>query len=300
VLAQVEGKNAKDLVGVFLRMIPENIVADAAAGNLLGVIVFAILFGIFLNRIPAEPQRSLVGFFRGVEQVMLELTHAVLRLSPLGVFALVAKVAMTTGFAAVKPLGWFVVTVLGALVIHAFVVVPILLVTVARVNPLRHFRGMAPALLMAFSTASSSGTLPLTMQSASRLGISERVTGFTLPLGATVNMDGTALYECVAAVFIAQAYGVDLGFAQLFVIALVALLTSVGVAGIPAASLVAIALILTSMGLPLEGLGLILAVDRVLDMCRTSVNVLGDSTVAACVQRLVPAGEGAAEGASPG
>ena len=142
---------------------------------------------------------------------------------------------------------------------------------------------VAPALLMAFSTASSSGTLPLTMERVRMAGVSQRVSSFTLPLGATVNMDGTALYECVAAVFIAQAYGVDLGFAELLVVVLVALMTSIGVAGIPAASLVAISLILTSMGLPLEGLGLILAVDRILDMCRTSVNVLGDATAAVVI-----------------
>jgi Na+/H+-dicarboxylate symporter len=195
-------------------------------------------------------------------------------------------VALTTGLAAVLPLMSFVITVLLSLALHAFVVIPLVILLIGRVSPKRHFLNIAPALLMAFSTASSSGTLPLTIERVRLAGVSQRVASFTIPLGATVNMDGTALYECVAAVFIAQAYGVELGFAQLLLVVMVALLTSVGVAGIPAASLVAISLILTAMGLPLEGLGLILAVDRLLDMCRTSVNVLGDATAAVVIARL--------------
>jgi Na+/H+-dicarboxylate symporter len=172
-----------------------------------------------------------------------------------------------------------------------FLAMPLLLRFVAGVNPYLHFKVMLPAILMAFSTASSSATLPLTLEQVQKEGVSRRVSSFTLPLGATINMDGTALYECVAALFIAQAYGVSLGFAEQFTIVLVALLTSVGVAGIPSASLVAITLILTTVGLPLEGVGLILAVDRVLDMCRTSVNVFSDS----CAAIIVAKGEGETE-----
>lgn len=286
VVASVQDKGAGDLLGVLLRMIPENVFADAAAGEMLSVIVFSLLFGALLNQVDGEPRNAVVQFFRGVEQVMLRMTELVLAISPLGVFALVGKVALTTGWSALFPLLNFVGTVLAALAIHALVVIPLLLLLLGKTDPRRHYRTMSPALLMAFSTASSSGTLPVTMDCVGKMGVSRRVSSFTLPLGATVNMDGTALYECVAAVFIAQAYGVSLGFGQLFVVALVALLSSVGVAGIPAASLVAISLILTAMGLPLEGLGLILAVDRVLDMARTSVNVLGDSAVAVVVAHL--------------
>jgi proton glutamate symport protein len=286
VVAQVEGRGAGDIVDVFLRMIPANIVADAAAGEMLSVIVFSLLFGYFMTKIYEEPRRGLRRFWQGVHDVMLKMTDFVMLFAPVGVLGLVAKVALTTGLSAVLPLMSFVVTVLLGLFLHAFVVIPLLLLLLGRVNPRQHFRKMAPALLMAFSTASSSGTLPLTMERVQLAGVSQRVTSFTIPLGATVNMDGTALYECVAAVFIAQAYGVELGFAQLLLVVLIALLTSVGVAGIPAASLVAISLILTSMGLPLEGLGLILAVDRVLDMCRTSVNVLGDTAAAVVIARL--------------
>lgn len=286
VVSSVEGRGAGDIVSVFLRMIPENVVGDAAAGEMLGVIVFSILFGAFMTKISDGPRQTLLSFWQGVYEVMLKMTDAVLLFAPLGVFGLVGKVALTTGLSAIVPLLSFVVTVLLALSIHGFIVIPTVLLLIARVDPRRHFRIMAPALLMAFSTASSSGTLPLTMERVKLAGVSDRVSSFTLPLGATVNMDGTALYECVAAIFIAQAYGIQLGFSQLVLVVLIALLTSVGVAGIPAASLVAISLILTSMGLPLEGLGLILAVDRVLDMCRTSINVLGDSTAAVVIGRL--------------
>lgn len=286
VVAQVEGRGAGDIVEVFLRMIPQNIVADAAAGEMLGVIVFSLLFGFFMSKVSEEPRKVLNSFWQGVQEVMMKMTDFVLLFAPLGVFGLVGKVALTTGLSVILPLLSFVVTVLLSLALHAFAVIPLVLLLIGRVSPIRHFRNMAPALLMAFSTASSSGTLPLTMERVRLSGVSQRVTSFTIPLGATVNMDGTALYECVAAVFIAQAYGVDLGFAQLLLVVVVALLTSVGVAGIPAASLVAISLILTAMGLPLEGLGLILAVDRLLDMCRTSVNVLGDSAAAVVIARL--------------
>lgn len=286
VVARVEGRGAGDIVGVFLRMIPENVVGDAAAGEMLGVIVFSLIFGALMSKISSAPAETLRSFWQGVYEVMLKMTDLVLLFAPIGVFGLVGRVALTTGLSAILPLLSFVVTVLVALGIHAFFTIPLVLLLVARVDPRRHYRVMAPALLMAFSTASSSGTLPLTMERVKLAGVSDRVSSFTLPLGATVNMDGTALYECVAAIFIAQAYGVDLGAGQLFLVVLIALMTSIGVAGIPAASLVAISLILTSMGLPLEGLGLILAVDRVLDMCRTSVNVLGDSAAAVIIGRL--------------
>jgi Na+/H+-dicarboxylate symporter len=210
-----------------------------------------------------------------------------MKFAPIGVFALVAKVVASTGFAAFEPLMAFFFTVLGALAIHLLLVLPLLLRFIGGVNPRYHFHAMSPALLMAFSTASSSATLPVTMECVEkRAGVSNQTTSFVLPLGATVNMDGTALYECVAAMFIAQAYGLELSFATQFTVVLVALLTSIGVAGIPAASLVAITIILTTIGLPLEAVGLILAVDRVLDMCRTSVNVFSDSCGAVLVGRL--------------
>jgi proton glutamate symport protein len=285
VAARVAGRSAGDVVGVFLRLVPENVIADAAEGQMLGLIFFALLFGYFATYLPEDTRGTIQNFWSGTNEVILFMTDWVLRFAPIGVFGLVARTVLTTGIGAFGPLAVFFFCVVLGLLVHAALTLPLLLRFVGGVSPLAHYRVMAPALLMAFSTASSSATLPLTLERVEHAGVSRRVSSFTLPLGATVNMDGTALYECVAAVFIAQAYGVELGFGQQLTIVVVALLTSIGVAGIPAASLVAITLILTTIGLPLEGIGLILAVDRVLDMCRTAVNVLSDSTAAVVIAR---------------
>ena len=285
--SKVEGKGASDIVEIFLRMIPTNIVSAAANGQMLGLIFFSLLFGFFLTRIGEPHAETLFSFWQGTFNVMMRITDLVMKFAPLGVFALVAKVVASTGLAAFQPLAWFFLSVVLALAIHMFVILPLLLRLVGKVNPVNHFRAMFAALLTAFSTSSSSATLPLTMDCVEKnAGVSNRTSSFVLPLGATVNMDGTALYECVAAMFIAQAYGIELGFATQFTIVLVALLTSIGVAGIPAASLVAISIILATVGLPAEGIGLILAVDRVLDMMRTSVNVFSDSCGAVIIARL--------------
>lgn len=284
---KLEGRGAGDLAKVFLQMIPANIVAAAAEGQMLGLIFFSLLFGYFLSHIERVHADPVYGFWKGVFEIMLRITDLVMKFAPVGVFALVAKVVATTGLQAFEPLLLFVVTVLAGLAVHFLIVLPALLLVVARVNPLRHYRAMAPALLTAFSTASSSATLPVTLDCIERrAGVSNRTSSFVLPLGATVNMDGTGLYECVAAMFIAQAYGVELSIAQQFMVVSLALLTSVGVAGIPAASLVAIAIILSAVGLPVEAVALILAVDRPLDMCRTAVNVYSDSVCAVIVARL--------------
>jgi Na+/H+-dicarboxylate symporter len=283
---RVAGKGAGDVVEIFIRMIPTNIVAAAAEGQMLGLIFFSLLFGYFMTRIEEGRGKLLFDFWQGIFSVMMKITDWVMLFAPLGVFALVAKVVAVTGFEAFRPLLVFFFTVLGALAVHMLITLPLLLRFIARVDPRRQFSAMSPALLTAFSTASSSATLPVTLDCVeNRAGVSNRTTSFVLPLGATVNMDGTALYECVAAMFIAQAYGIELGFATQFTVVLVALLTSIGVAGIPAASLVAITIILSTIGLPVEAVGLILAVDRVLDMCRTSVNVFSDSCGAVLIGR---------------
>lgn len=283
---KVEGKGAGDVVDVFLRMVPTNIVSAAANGQMLGLIFFSLLFGFFLTKVQEDYAESLYNFWQGAYQVMMLITDWVMKFSPIGVFALVAKVVAATGFDAFKPLALFFITVIAALAIHFFVVMPLLLRVVGRVNPWRHYRAMFPALLTAFSTSSSSATLPMTLECVEKnAGVSNKTASFVLPLGATINMDGTALYECVAAIFIAQAYGIELSFATQFTVVMVALLTSIGVAGIPAASLVAISIILAAIGLPVEAIGLILAVDRVLDMCRTTVNVFSDSCGAVVIAR---------------
>lgn len=287
-LEQVAGRGAGDIADVFLRMVPPNVI-DAATNNgqMLGVIFFSLLFGYFMARIEEPYAESLYTFWQGVYEVMMRITDLVMRFAPIGVFALVARVMADTGLGAFVPLLSFALTVLAALALHAFVALPLILALVARVRPGRHYRAVAPAMLTAFSTASSSATLPITMECVQdNAKVSRRTSSFVLPLGATVNMDGTALYECVAAIFIAQAYGLDLSFAQQFTIVVIALLTSVGVAGIPAASLVAITIILAAIGLPAEAIGLILAVDRILDMCRTSVNVFSDTCAAVVIGKL--------------
>lgn len=287
VVTKVEGKGAGDLVGVFLRMVPTNIVAAAANGQMLGLIFFSLLFGFFITRIEEAYAEGMYIFWQGMAQVMMKMTDWVMQFAPIGVFGLVAKMVAGTGFSAIVPLAWFFFSVIAGLAVHFLIILPLLLVFIGKVNPLRQYQAMAPALLTAFSTSSSAATLPLTMECVEEnAGVSNRTASFVLPLGATINMDGTALYECVAAMFIAQAYGIELGFTQQFTIVLMALATSIGVAAIPSASLVAISIILTAIGLPVEAIGLILAVDRVLDMCRTSVNVFSDSCGAVIIAKL--------------
>lgn len=286
IAAAVEGRGMGDLAAILQRFFPPNIVQAAAEGQMLGLITFSLLFGIFMTRIEKGPADVLRAFWQGVFEVMMRITDLVLRFAPIGVFALVAKVVAESGLDAFAPLAAFMLTVVLALAFHMLVTLPLILRFVGGVSPLRHYRAMLPALLTAFSTASSSATVPVTMECVEkRAGVSNRTASFVLPLGATVNMDGTALYEGVVVLFIAQLYGVDLSLFQQLTVLLLALMTSIGVAGIPAASLVAITLILGSLGLPLEAMGLILAVDRVLDMSRTAVNVFSDSVGAVVIAR---------------
>ncbi len=291
-LQKVEGKGGGDIAKIFLRMVPPNIVAAAAQGQMLGLICFGLLFGFFMLRIESEYRDVMVKFWQGVFDTMMGMTMFIMKFAPLGVFGLITVTVAEAGFAGGANILKFFLTVLGALAFHAFVTMPLLLYFVARVNPINQYKAMAPALLTAFSTASSSGTLPITMRCMeTSAGVSNRTTSFVLPMGATINMDGTALYECVAAMFIAQAYGLELGLVTQFTIVLFALLTSVGVAGIPSASLVAIVVILGAIGLPAEGIGLLLITDRILDMLRTAVNVFSDS----CCTTIVASSEGEKE-----
>ena len=287
VSSALEGKSAGDVVDVFLRMIPTNIVDAAAQGQMLGLIFFSILFGFFMTQISGTPKTSMMNFWQGVFDVMMLMTALIMKFAPIGVFGLVAASVAKTGFDQFGNLALFFATVTFALAIHLFVVMPLLLRFLGGVkNPWLHFQAMTPALLTAFSTSSSSSTLPVTMNALEkRAGVSNRVTSFVLPLGATVNMDGTALYECVAAMFIAQLFGIPLDFGTQLLIVIIALTTSIGVAGIPSASLVAISIILVAVGLPAEAIGLLLVVDRLLNMMRPAVNVFSDSVGAVIVAK---------------
>ncbi|HGY56232.1 MAG TPA: dicarboxylate/amino acid:cation symporter [Caldithrix abyssi] len=281
--------NVEKLGTTLLGIIPTNPLKAMVNGDILPTIFFSLLFGFFITKAPDPYRKQLTDFFQGVFEVMMRLTHFIILFAPIGVFALIAKIVAQTGTDVFAPLASYMVTVILALTIHAVITLPTLLYFVGNISPLAHFKAMSAALLTAFSTSSSSATLPLTMDSAeNNAGASNKISSFVLPLGATINMDGTALYECVAAMFIAQVYGIHLSFEQQFIVVITALLASIGAAGIPMAGLVMITIILRAVGLPLEGLGLILAVDRILDMMRTSVNVWSDS----CGTVLIAKSEG--------
>lgn len=287
VVAAVAGRGLGDIAGLLESMIPANLFVAAAQGEMLGLIFFSLLFGGITARLPERHLRPQREFWTSLYEAMIGITEVVMKFAPLGVFGLVAKTVAATGFQAIQPLALFFFSVLLGLAIHTFVILSLILKFLGRVRPGLHLQAMSPVLLMAFSTSSSSATLPVTIEHVQKgAGVSPQVSGFVLPLGATVNMNGTALYECAAAIFIAQAYGLELSIFTQFTVVLLALVTSIGVAGIPAASLVAIAVILGAVGLPIEGVGLILAVDRVLDMCRTAVNVYGDTVGAVVIARL--------------
>jgi len=268
-------------------VVPANIVEAAANTKMLGLVLFSILFGYFLARIPQPHQGTVLGFWQGIFLIMMRMTGFVMMLAPIGVFALIAKVVAVSGFQGAEPLLLFAGCVVGGLALYGFVALPVLLATVARVNPWRLYPAMAPALLTAFSTASSSATLPLSLECLERRAkVSPRIAGFVMPLGASMNHAGSALYECAAAMFIAQAYGLHLPFGTQFTVVILALVTSMGMAGIPAASLVGIAVILAAVGLPAEAIGVLLVFDRLLDMCRTAINVLADAACTVIVARL--------------
>jgi len=301
-------------------MIPKNPLKAAADGDMLPLIFFSIVLGIFISAVEhqqkPEPQEGegpyregaeedvaeersgaalLRRFFAGLFAVMMRMTLAVIRLAPIGVFGFMLYAAAGRGFEAFQVLGMYALTVFVALCIHAFVTLPLILRFLGSRSPIDHAKAMMPALLTAFSTASSNGTLPLTIQCVERSGVPNEVSSFVLPLGATINMDGTALYEAVAVLFIAQVYGMDLSLGQQAIVALTALMASVGAAGIPHAGTVMMVVVLSAVGLPTTAVGLILAVDRILDMCRTTVNVFSDSCAAVVVARYADAPEPASE-----
>jgi len=265
-------------IGEFLlRLLPENVIGAAAEGAVLPVITFALLFGIFLSRLDSEGTRTVVSFVKGSLEVIQSLTLAMIRVAPIGILALLAREVARSGLGIFQQLALYFLAVSLGLSIHFFISLPLLLKFLGGRSPQAYFRAALPALMTAFSTASSSATLPLTMECAEkRAKMPSLVSSFVLPLGATVNMDGTALYEAVAALAIAQMYGVHLGLAQQAIVLLTALLASVGAAGIPMAGLVMLVVVLQAVGLPIEGIATIIAVDRVLDMFRTATNVWSD------------------------
>ena len=288
-MERVAGRTLFDIAEIFIRLIPENLFQAALESQLLGLIFFSMVFGFFGAKLKEKNESlgsALINLIEGIQEVMILITLWIIRFMPYGIFALVTKIFASSGVDVIVPMLKFFLTVVAALAIHFFITLPLLLRFVGGVSTKKYMGQVSPALLTAFSTASSSATLPISLNSIQKNAkVSKRISSFVLPLGATVNMDGTALYECVVVLFIAQLYGVDLSIATQVLVVLLALLTSIGVAGIPAASLVAITLILTAVGLPIEAMGLILVVDRILDMLRTSTNVFSDLTCTCIIAR---------------
>ena len=268
-------------------LVPKNPLAAASEGDMLPVIFFSLLIGVFISiaeHHEGSKDASVVRrFFSGLFDVMMQMTLFVVKFAPIGVFGFTLFAAAGKGPSAFRVLGWYVLTVFLALLVHALITLPVILRLASGRSPIAYARTLVTALVTAFSTASSNGTLPLTMQNVEEAGVRPQVASFVLPLGATINMDGTALYEAVAVLFIAQVYGIDLSLTQQGIVALTALLASIGAAGIPHAGMVMMVVVLDAVGLPTSAVALILAVDRILDMCRTTVNVWSDSVAAAVI-----------------
>jgi Na+/H+-dicarboxylate symporter len=287
---KVEGlmESNRTLGETLIDMVPQNIFQAFNNNEMLSIIFFAVLFGFFVTRAGNEHRDILKKFFNAIFDVMMKITMFVIRFTPFGIFGIVAKVVSEQDdlMGLVSRMSLYMGTVIIALAIHFFITLPLIVKFIGKAKPFRHMKNMSTPLLTGFSTSSSGATLPLTITAVEKnSGVSNKISSFTLPLGATINMDGTALYECVAAIFIAQAYGVELTFVQQGIVVITALLASIGAAAIPMAGLVMITVILTAVGLPLEGVGLILAVDRILDMFRTCTNVWSDSCAAVVIAK---------------
>lgn len=281
----VQVREAPSFIDTLVGYVPTNPVAALAEGNILQIIVFAILLGFSIN-LAGESARPVKDIFDAAAEVIYKLTEIIIALAPYGVFALMASVAGKYGLSLLLPLLKVIVGVYLGCILHALITLGGLVALFTRLNPIHFFRGVGEAQMVAFSTASSSGTLPVTISAARHnLGVSQGISSFVLPLGATINMDGTALYQGVAALFVAQVYGVDLGFGQYVTIILTSTLASIGTAGVPGAGLIMLSMVLTSVGLPLEGVAIIAGIDRILDMARTAINVTGDAAVSLIVAR---------------
>lgn len=273
------------LSNVIVDIFPTNPFAALAEGKMLQIIVFALLVGYAIS-LAGESGRRIAGFFRDMEAVVMKMVLILMELAPWGVFALLAKLFAGLGLGAILDLAAYFFTVIGVLLVHAFIVYSLLLRFLAGLSPKILLTKMRPVWAFAFSTASSGATLPITLRTVEkRLGVHQSVAGFTVPLGATINMDGTAIMQGVATVFIAQVYGIDLQIGDFLTVILTATLASIGTAAVPGVGLITLAMVLNQAGLPVEGIALIIGVDRLLDMVRTAVNVTGDATASVVVAR---------------
>ena len=275
-------KTPGSVIDILIRMIPVNPVQAASSGDMLGLIFFSIILGIGITRLKPEHGDPVKKIFTSLFELMMKVTEVIIRFAPVGVFGLMTKVVGTTGFGMIKAVGKYMFTIAAGLSIHLMITLPLIFYIFTRISPVKHFKAMASALATAFSTSSSSATLPVTISDVeNNAGVSNRISSFVLPLGATVNMDGTALYECAGVIFISQVMGLELSIIQQFVVVITALLASIGAAGIPSAGLVVIFIVTQAIGFKDADvaviIGTMLAVDRPLDMFRTMVNVFSDS-----------------------
>lgn len=279
----IEVNESEGVIQTLLNIIPENPFTSLTTGNILQIIFFAILIGLAITVVgrKAEP---VFNFFNSFAEIMFWITGIVMRIAPIGVLGLVAPIIGQYGASVLLPLLKIILAVGLACLIHALIIYSLSVKSFAKMSPVSFFKGIGPAAVVAFSTASSAGTLPVTIKNTQEnLGVSNKVSSFVLPLGATINMDGTAIYQGVAVIFIAQFYGLDLTFVQLLTVVLTTVLASIGTAGVPGAGMIMLAMVLSAVGLPLEGIALIAGIDRILDMFRTTVNVVGDASAAVVV-----------------
>jgi proton glutamate symport protein len=277
-------------VDLIVNIVPENVIQAAASADMLALIFFAIVFGVAVTTLPEKSRTTVMDLFEALFEAMMTLTSGIIRFLPIGVFALITRMVGTTGFDSFRPLALYAITIFSGLTVHLFVTLPVLLIVLGRISPRIHFANMRDAMLIAFSTSSSGATLPVTMETVEKkVGASNRVSSFVLPMGATVNMDGTAIFECAGALFIAQVLGFPLSVLDQLTVMLTALLASIGAAAVPSAGLVVIFIVLESVGLTGSAVnaivGSMLAIDRPLDMYRTVVNVFSDSCGAAIIAR---------------
>lgn len=271
------------LIDTLLNIIPKNPLKGLIEGTMLQIIVFALFLGVSTSTLPDDKGKPFISFFESLAEIMYKITAGVMKFAPIGVFGLIAPVVATNGPDVLLPLFKVIAAVYIGCILHAGIVYSAAVKLFTKINPMKFFKSIMPAAVTAFSTTSSSGTLPVTLKSVKELGVSDKIASFVLPLGATINMDGTALYQGVCALFVAQAFGIDLTIAQMGTIILTATLGSIGTAGVPGAGLIMLSMVLTSVGLPLEGLALVAGIDRILDMARTSINVVGDASCATVV-----------------
>lgn len=282
--ATAKAVSAPPLSETLINIIPRNPLKALVEGQILQVIAFALFLGIGCTALPKEKSEAFVKFFDSTAEIMYKITAFIMMLAPFGVFALIVPVVASYGFDVLLPLAKVIGAVYLGCTLHVIITYSTAIKIFSKLSPLQFLKGVAPAAITGFSTSSSSGTLPVSIRcTRENLGVSEKISSFVLPLGATINMDGTAIYQGICAIFLAQIYGIDLSLAQMSTIVLTATLGSIGTAGVPGAGLVMLTLVLQSVGLPLEGLALIAGIDRILDMARTVVNVVGDASCAVVV-----------------